>query len=71
LLISPVYELKDLEKDPHLQAREMIITQQHPRAGTFKSIGVPIKFSATPAKPSWVAPTMGEDTVAIFETLNP
>lgn len=69
LLISPVYDLKDLETDPHLQARQMIVTQEHPRAGIFKSIGIPIKFSETPAQPSWVAPTMGEDTEAILETL--
>jgi alpha-methylacyl-CoA racemase len=69
LLISPVYELKDLENDPHLQAREMIVTQEHPRAGPFKSIGIPIKFSETPAKPSWPAPIMGQDTDAILQEL--
>lgn len=69
LLISPIYDLKDLENDPHLQAREMIVTQEHPRASIFKSIGIPIKFSETPAQPSWVAPTMGEDTEAIINTL--
>ncbi len=71
LLISPVYDLADLENDPHLQARQMIITQEHPQAGSFKTIGVPIKFSATPASPSWPAPALGEDTEAILgELLN-
>ncbi len=70
LLIAPVYDLKDLEDDPHLQAREMILEQEHPRAGKFKSIGIPIKFSETPAKPSWNAPIMGEDTEAILSDLN-
>lgn len=69
LLISPIYDLKDLENDPHLQAREMIVIQEHPQAGIFKSIGIPIKFSSTPAQPSWIAPKMGEDTEAILETL--
>lgn len=69
ILISPVYELADLENDPHLQARQMIIEQTHSVAGTFKSIGVPIKFSETPANPSWPAPTMGEDTEAILNEL--
>jgi alpha-methylacyl-CoA racemase len=66
LLISPVYQLADLEHDPHLQARQMIITQEHARAGSFKTIGVPLKFSKTPASPAWPAPTMGEDTEAIL-----
>lgn len=69
LLISPVYELSELENDSHLQAREMIIAQTHERAGTFKTIGVPLKFSDTPAQPSWPAPLMGEDTQAILESL--
>lgn len=69
LLISPVYDLADLEHDPHLQAREMILTQQHPRAGTYKTIGVPLKFSSTPAQPAWLAPIMGEDTEAILTQL--
>jgi crotonobetainyl-CoA:carnitine CoA-transferase CaiB-like acyl-CoA transferase len=69
LLISPVYDLADLENDPHLQARQMIVTQEHTQAGAFKSIGVPIKFSETPANPSWPAPAMGEDTEAILSEL--
>lgn len=61
LLITLVNDLSDLEKDPHLQEREMIIEQEHPKAGKFKTIGVPIKFSETPAKPSWIAPDLGQD----------
>jgi alpha-methylacyl-CoA racemase len=70
LLISPVYDLSDLENDPHLQSRQMILTENHPRAGSYKTIGVPIKFSDTPANPSWPAPTMGEDTAAILAELS-
>ncbi|MFN4147757.1 MAG: CaiB/BaiF CoA transferase family protein [Runella sp.] len=69
LPISPVYDLQELEHDPHLQARQMIVEQHHSKAGTFKSIGIPLKFSATPAIPSWPAPTMGEDTQALLEAL--
>jgi alpha-methylacyl-CoA racemase len=69
LLISPVYGLEDLENDPHLQARQMIIETEHPTAGKLKSIGVPLKFSETEAKPSWSAPILGEDTEAILKEL--
>ena len=69
LLISPVYDLADLENDPHLQARQMIVTQEHSRSGSFKTIGVPIKFSGTPAQPAWPAPTMGEDSEDILGEL--
>ena len=42
LLISPVYGLEDLENDPHLLERQMIIETKHPTAGKLKSIGVVI-----------------------------
>lgn len=69
LLISPVYGLEDLENDPHLQARKMIIETEHPKAGKLKSIGVPLKFSETEAHPAWAAPTLGEDTEDILREL--
>ena len=62
ILITPVNKLDDLETDPHLLARQMILTQEHPVAGPFLSIGVPLKFSATPAHPAWPAPGLGDDT---------
>ncbi len=62
ILITAVNELDELSTDSYLQAREMIIDEKHAKAGTFQSIGIPLKFSETPAKPAWVAPDLGEDT---------
>lgn len=62
LLITPVNTLDDLDADPQLMARQMIMTQEHPVAGTFQTIGVPLKFSGTPAQPAWPAPSLGDDT---------
>jgi crotonobetainyl-CoA:carnitine CoA-transferase CaiB-like acyl-CoA transferase len=61
LLISPVYDLPDLAQDPHLQARNMIVEVEHPEIGKLKQIGIPIKFSGTPAKIAWAAPSLGQD----------
>jgi crotonobetainyl-CoA:carnitine CoA-transferase CaiB-like acyl-CoA transferase len=47
----------------------MIIETEHPTAGKLKSIGVPLKFSETEAKPSWSAPILGEDTEDILKEL--
>ncbi len=69
LLISPVHGLEDLENDPHLIDRQMIIETEHPKAGKLKSIGIPLKFSMTQAKPSWAAPILGEDTEAILREI--
>jgi alpha-methylacyl-CoA racemase len=69
LLISPVNDLADLENDPQLLARQMILTETHPVAGTYKTIGVPLQFSETPAQPAWPAPIAGADTADILAEL--
>lgn len=69
LPITAVYDLSNLEHDPHVLARQMIVEQEHPKAGRFRSLGVPIKFSRTEARPAWPAPLSGEDTEAILEEL--
>ncbi|MBO0951848.1 CaiB/BaiF CoA transferase family protein [Fibrella forsythiae] len=66
LLITPILTLDQLANDPHLHARRMIIAQQHPVAGPVAAVGVPIKFSATPAHPAWPAPVLGADTADVL-----
>lgn len=61
LLITPVLTLDELPHDPHLLARHMIDVGQHPVVGQVPLIGVPLKFSQTPARPAWPAPGLGED----------
>lgn len=70
ILITPVNTLDELETDPHLMARQMIVTQEHPVAGPFRSIGVPLKFSGTPAQPAWPAPGLGDDTDDVLGSAN-
>jgi crotonobetainyl-CoA:carnitine CoA-transferase CaiB-like acyl-CoA transferase len=69
LLISPVYEIDEIEHDKHLKTREMFVEMNHPQIGTIKELGVPLKFSETKATPAWVAPNLGEDTQSILATL--
>ncbi|WP_081413721.1 CoA transferase [Eisenibacter elegans] len=69
LLITPVYETSELDQDPQVQARQMIISQEHPVAGTIKNIGVPLKFSDTQAAPAWPAPVLGEDSLALMQEI--
>ncbi len=69
LLITAVLTLDQLAHDPHLQARQMIVTEQHPVAGPVMGVGVPIKFGATPAVPAWPAPQAGADTESILAEL--
>jgi crotonobetainyl-CoA:carnitine CoA-transferase CaiB-like acyl-CoA transferase len=47
---------------PQTIARDMVVETVHPRAGTTKSIGLPIKFSATPGAVLRPAPLFGQHT---------
>jgi crotonobetainyl-CoA:carnitine CoA-transferase CaiB-like acyl-CoA transferase len=69
LLITAVLDPAEIQNDPHLRARNMIEEQDHPRAGRYSMIGVPLKFSLTKAQSAWPAPVFGEDTAAIFREL--
>jgi alpha-methylacyl-CoA racemase len=67
--LTPILEIEEIEKDPQIKARNMVIEQIHPGCGKIKSIGVPLKFSGTEAKPPAPAPALGKDTVAIMKEI--
>jgi len=69
ICLTPVLDIAEVETDPQMQARQMIYEQAHPVCGKIKGIGVPLKFSATPAEPSWPSPALGEDTKSILEEI--
>ena len=48
--------------DPHLQSRDMIVETNHPSLGCIKTLGTPIKMSATPLTPGRPAPLLGQHT---------
>ena len=56
---------------PHAGAREMVRTVQHPTAGDVKTLGIPFRFSDTPASVRRAPPTLGQHTAEILrESLN-
>jgi crotonobetainyl-CoA:carnitine CoA-transferase CaiB-like acyl-CoA transferase len=52
--------------DPHTIAREMVRTVQHPTAGAVKMLGIPFRFSATPASIRRPPPLLGQHTEQIL-----
>jgi crotonobetainyl-CoA:carnitine CoA-transferase CaiB-like acyl-CoA transferase len=51
---APVYEASELPDDPHVQARGLLVEQQHPVAGALRLLGTPLRvegerFEAAPA----------------------
>ena len=67
--LTPVLEIHEMENDPQIKKRGMIVTQKHPQCGKIKGFGVPLKFSATPATPSQPAPALGKHTAEIMKEI--
>ncbi len=59
---GPVLNILEMQADPHVNARGMIVELDHPRAGRTKAIGLPVKFSETPGSIRRPAPLFGEHT---------
>jgi succinate---hydroxymethylglutarate CoA-transferase len=52
--------------DPHTEARHMIETVEHSTIGELKLVGMPYKFSDTPASVRLAPPTLGQHTEEIL-----
>jgi crotonobetainyl-CoA:carnitine CoA-transferase CaiB-like acyl-CoA transferase len=63
---GPVHSIGEALSHPQTLAREMVVAQHHPQAGEIRTVGMPVKFSATPAHYHRAAPRLGEDTRAIL-----
>jgi crotonobetainyl-CoA:carnitine CoA-transferase CaiB-like acyl-CoA transferase len=59
---GPVYDMLEALADPQTLAREMVVEVAHSRLGAVKTLGLPVKFSATPGEVRTGAPLYGEHT---------
>jgi crotonobetainyl-CoA:carnitine CoA-transferase CaiB-like acyl-CoA transferase len=64
-----VLDIADMHQDPQALAREMITDTEHPVAGTVRTIGLPIKLSATPGGLHRPAPLLGEHNGEVLSEL--
>jgi crotonobetainyl-CoA:carnitine CoA-transferase CaiB-like acyl-CoA transferase len=63
---GPVLYYDEVFTNPQILAREMVVETRHPVTGPFKTMGVPVKLSATPGSVHTPAPRLGEHTDAIL-----
>ena len=63
---GPVHSVAQALSHPQTLARGMVVEQEHPVAGKVRTVGMPVKLSATPAQYHRAAPQLGEDTVSIL-----
>lgn len=52
-----------------VRSADIVIEQFRPGVLTELGIGVPLKFSETPAEPAWPSPALGQDTKSILEEI--
>lgn len=57
---GPINDYAQVFADPQVLAREMVVETEHPTLGHLRTLGSPIKMSATPPDVSRRAPQLGE-----------
>jgi crotonobetainyl-CoA:carnitine CoA-transferase CaiB-like acyl-CoA transferase len=66
---GPVLDIDQMHRDPQTLARAMVVEVDHPKAGVVQTLGLPVKFSATPGGVTRAAPTLGQHSREILAEL--
>ena len=66
VLCAPVNRYADLPLDPQIAASRLLVEQEHPRAGRFRTLDTPIRFDRTPGEIRTPAPGLGEHTDTVL-----
>ncbi len=65
--VGPVLSIDEMHKHPQTLARDMVVATNHKVAGEVKTIGLPIKLSASPGGIVRPAPRLGEHSAEILK----
>ncbi len=63
---APIQRVDEVLGDPQVLQREMVVDLDHPKLGTVKTLGTPIRPAGAPALRPAPPPGLGEDTDAIL-----
>ena len=63
---GPVLNVLQMHADEQTVARDMVLEVNHTRIGAMKTLGAPVKFSATPGGVRRGAPVFGEHTAEVL-----
>ena len=66
---APIENYGEVFTDAHLAARGFFWDAPHPRLGSVRQLGSPMRFSRTPAQRDRAGPRLGEDSTAILSEL--
>ena len=63
---GPINDYSQVFEDPQVIARELVVNVEHPTLGAIRTLGSPIKLSATPPNVRRRAPLLGEHTEEVL-----
>jgi len=66
---AKVNSVREVAEDAHVNARHMVVEQEHPTAGALRLFGVPAKFSETPGEIRTPSPSLGQHTLEVLDRL--
>ena len=66
---APVYNVDETVADPHVNARNMFVELEHPKAGKIKLVNFPVKFSDTQPILKTPAPVLGQHNKEVLKEL--
>src|SRR5882724_11897743 len=66
---GPIYNVKEVFEDPHVQALGLAVTIEHPRLGKQSVQNLPVTLSRTPGAVRTASPDMGQHTDEILGEL--
>jgi len=67
--VGPIQTVDEVVTDPQVLAREMIGEVKHPTAGTVRTIGCPVRLTATPPQVRTAPPLLGQHTDDVLAEL--
>src|SRR5262249_49020332 len=64
--VGAINSLAEVVEHPQVKARGALVSMEHPRAGTVRMVGAPIRLSETPGAVRTPAPMLGEHTADVL-----
>ena len=66
---GPINNYEQVFADPHIRARQLVVTTDHPTLGRLQTLGSPLKMSETPPLVGRPAPLLGEHTREVLREI--
>ena len=65
--VGAINNLAQVVEHAQVKARGSVVDIEHPRAGKIRTVGVPVRLSATPGSIRTPSPALGEHTAAVLQ----